>query len=109
MARVNVVLAAFHRITKQREAIKSLERRLADRERTLVADIGRVLSSFGYRLTRLDEATVTAPARRRRKPRVRQNLKCPKCKRRFFFQMHLARHMNAMHRKQRHTQKAKAA
>jgi hypothetical protein len=97
MARVTVSLAAFHRITKQQEAIKSLERRLADRERKLVGDIGRALSGFGYRLARLDEATVTAPALGSRKPRARQDLKCPKCERRFFFQMHVARHMSAMH------------
>ena len=110
MARVNVLLATFHRITKQREALKSIERRLTDRERTLVTDIGRALSGFGYRFTRLDEATVTAPGRGNRKRPMRQDLKCPKCKRRFFFQMHVARHMNAMHRrKRRDTQRVKAA
>jgi hypothetical protein len=110
MARVNVLLATFHRITKQREALKSVERRLADRERRLMDDIARALAGVGYRLTRLDEARVTAPARGNRKPRVRQDLKCPKCERRFFFQMHVARHVNTMHRrKQRDTQKVKAA
>jgi hypothetical protein len=110
MARVNVLLAAFQSITKQREALKSIERRLADRERTLVAAIGRALSGFGYRFTRLDEARDTAPGRGNRKPRARQNLKCPKCERRFFFQMHVARHLNSIHRrKQRDTPKAKAA
>jgi hypothetical protein len=110
MARVNVLLAAFHGITRQREALKSLERRLADRERTLVADIGRALAGVGYRLTRLDGARVTAPGRGNRKPRARQDLKCPKCERRFFFQMHVARHMNAMHRrKQGSAQKVRAA
>ena len=77
MARVNVLLATFHRITKQREALKSVERRLADRERRLMDDIARALAGVGYRLTRLDEAKVTAPARGNRKPRVRQDLKCP--------------------------------
>jgi hypothetical protein len=110
MARVNVLLATFHGITKQREALKSLERRLADRERTLVADIGRALAGVGYRLTRLDGATTTVSGRGNRKRRARQNLKCPKCQRRFFFQMHVARHLNTIHRrKQRNTQKAKAA
>ena len=75
-----------------------------------MANIGRVLSGFGYQLTRLDEATVAAPARGKRKPRVRQDLKCPKCERRFFFQMHVARHLNTVHRrKQQATRKVKAA
>ena len=98
MARVNMALTTFQGIAKQREDIKSLERGLADRERKLLADIGRHLSGFGYRLAKLDEATVTAPARGKRKPRVRQDLKCPKCERRFFFPMHVARHMNTVHR-----------
>ena len=110
MARVNVLLAAFHRITKQQEAIKSLERRLADRERTLVAGIGRALSDAGYRLERVDEIQTTSSTLRTRRRRKRQDLKCPKCERRFFFQMHVARHMNAMHRiKQGNAQRVKAA
>jgi hypothetical protein len=110
MARVKVLLASFHRITKQRESLKSLELRLADRERKLVADIGRALSDVGYRLMPLDEGKANSRARGTRRLRLRQDLKCPKCERRFFFQMHVARHMNAMHRrKQRDTQKAKAA
>jgi uncharacterized C2H2 Zn-finger protein len=110
MARVNVLLAAFHRITKQREALKSIEQRLADRERPLMEDIGRALAGVGYRLTRLNGVMATAPARGKRKPRVRQDLKCPKCERRFFFAMHVARHLNTIHgRKQRNTHKAKAA
>lgn len=112
MARVNIVLATFKSIAEKRDAIKSLERRLADRERTLVAEIGRALSDFGYRLARLDAAIVTAPARRNRTLRVRQDLKCPRCERRFFFPMHVARHMNTVHRrkaKRRDQQTVKAA
>ena len=110
MARISVLLATFQSITKQREALKSIERRLADRERTLGAEIGRVLSGFGYQFSRLDEARGTAPGRGNRKRRKRQNLKCPKCERRFFFKMHVARHLNTIHRrKQRDTEKVNAA
>ena len=110
MAQVNVRLATFRGIAKQRETLKSLELRLADRERTLLADIGRALSDAGYRLERVDEIQVASPTRRTRRRRNRQDLKCPKCERRFFFQMHVARHMNAMHRrKQGNAQRVKAA
>ena len=110
MARVNVLLATFHGIAKQRETLKSLELRLADRERTLLADIGRALSDAGYRLERVDETQAPSAARGTGRRRKRQDLKCPKCDRRFFFQMHVARHVNAMHRrKQRSAQRAKAA
>jgi uncharacterized C2H2 Zn-finger protein len=97
MARVNVLLEAFHRITKRRQALESIKHRLADRERQLVGDIGRALSDLGYRLERIDEIQAALPARRTRWRRTRQDLKCPKCERRFFLQMHVARHLNAMH------------
>ena len=64
MARVNVVLAAFHRIAKQQDAIKSLERRLANREHKLLAEIGRALSDVGYRVERVDAIQAASPARR---------------------------------------------
>jgi hypothetical protein len=96
-------------MTKEREALKAKVNHLADRERTLVDDIGRALSDAGYRLERVDEIQPAALTRRTGRRRKRQDLKCPKCERRFFFEMHVARHMNAMHRKQRDTQKAKAA
>jgi hypothetical protein len=110
MARVNVLLATFHHITKQRESLKQLALRLADRERKLVDDIGRALSDVGYRLVPLGEGKADSRARVTRRRRLRQDLKCPKCERHFFFQMHVARHLNTMHRrKQRDTQKVKAA
>jgi uncharacterized C2H2 Zn-finger protein len=96
-------------MTKEREALNARVNHLANRERTLVDDIGRALSDAGYRLERVDEIQGASPTRGTRGRRKRQDLKCPKCERRFFFQMHVARHMNAMHRKQRDTQKAKAA
>jgi uncharacterized C2H2 Zn-finger protein len=96
-------------MAKEREALKAKEDHLADRERKLVGYIGRALSDAGYRLERVDEIQATTLTRGTRRRRKRQDLKCPKCERRFFFQMHVARHMNAMHRKQRDTQKAKAA
>jgi hypothetical protein len=111
MAQVTEALAAFRRITKQRQALKSMERRLADREHELVADIGRALSDLGYRLMPLEEDKTTR-RRAARKSVVRHDLQCPKCDRRFSFVMHVARHMSAMHRRggrQRGTHTAKAA
>lgn len=111
MTQVRALLSALGSMTKKREALKAREDHLADRERTLVDDIGRALSDTGYRLERVDEIQATAlTPRGTRRRRMRQNLKCPKCERRFFFQMHVARHMNAIHRrKQGATRKVKAA
>ena len=106
---VRALLSTLGSMAKEREALKAKGDDLADRERTLVDDIGRALSDAGYRLERVDEIQIASPTRRAGGRRKRQDLKCPKCERRFFFQMHVARHMNAMHRKQRDTQKAKAA
>ena len=106
---VRALLSALGSMTKKREALKAREDHLAGRELKLVGDIGRALSDAGYRLERVDEIQATARTRGTGRRRMRQDLKCPKCERRFFFQMHVARHMNAMHRKPRDTQKAKAA
>ena len=109
MTHVKALLSALGSMTKQRETLKAREHAVANRERMLVDDIRRALSGVGYRLVRLDETLATAPSRGTRRRRTRQDLKGPKCGRRFFFQMHVARHMNAMHRKPRGTGKVKAA
>jgi uncharacterized C2H2 Zn-finger protein len=110
MTQVRALLSALGSMAKEREALRAREGHLADRERKLVVDMGRALSDVGYRLERVDaEIQVASPTRRTRRRRKRQNLKCPKCERRFFFQMQVDRHMNAMHRNQRDTQKVKAA
>jgi hypothetical protein len=109
MTQVKTLLSALGRMTKLRQALNARAHALANQERELVGDIERALSDVGYRLVRLDEIQATSPARGIRRRRMRQDLKCPKCERRFFFQMHVARHINAMHRKPRDTQKVKAA
>ena len=108
MTQVGALLSALGSMTKKREALKARGDHLADRERKLVGDIGRALSDAGYRLERVDEIRANARTRPTGRRRKRQDLKCPKCERRFFFQMHVARHLNAMHRKRRGTQKVKA-
>lgn len=97
MTQVNALLSALGSMTKQRETLKAREHAVANRERKLADDIGRALSGVGYRLVRLDERPATSATRGTRRRRKRQDLKCPKCDRRFFFQMHLARHVSAMH------------
>ena len=97
MTQVEALLSALGRITKRRQALKAREHGLVGRERKLVDAIGRALSDLGYRFVPLDEGKATSRARVTGKPRVRQDLKCPKCERRFSFVMHVARHMSAMH------------
>ena len=109
MNQVKALVSALGRLMRARKDLNSREHALANRERKLVADIGQALSAFKYRLVRLDEDGVSSRTRVNRRPRVRRDLKCPKCERRFSFAMHVARHMNAMHsRKKRSVGKAAA-
>jgi uncharacterized C2H2 Zn-finger protein len=56
-----------------------------------------LLAQLGYRLIAGNGPASKARAVGRRKQELPKTLRCPKCDRRFSRQMHVARHMSAMH------------
>ena len=113
MAQARDVMRSFGKLTKNRLTLKAMERRLAGEERRLMESVGRMLSRLGYRVVAANSqrtpGTVTKPtASRPRRRLARQNLKCPKCDRRFAFEMHLARHTNTVHGAKKRTRKKAA-
>jgi uncharacterized C2H2 Zn-finger protein len=92
---------SLKQITSAKLSLKDKTKHLAEAERRVVDEVRRLLSSIGYTLAATDgqgtTATRSSPRRRTRKT-LPKTLKCPKCDRRFSLQMHVARHLNAMHR-----------
>ena len=97
MRQTQTLLPSLRTLAKKRLALNAMERRLDAEERKVMEAMSRKLSRWGYRIVTTSERVPKATAIRRRRRLARQNLKCPKCGRRFSFTMHLARHMNAMH------------
>ena len=87
---------SFGTLAKKQRALQAIARRLGAQERKLMARISRVLEIVGYRVVAAGARRSADPTRARR-PRARKDLKCPKCDRRFAFEMHRARHVNATH------------
>jgi uncharacterized C2H2 Zn-finger protein len=87
---------SFGTLAKKQRALQAIARRLGAQERKLMARISRVLEMVGYRVVAAGGRRGAGPAPPRR-PRARKDLKCPKCDRRFAFEMHRARHVNATH------------
>ena len=92
-----MLLRSLRALTSKRRSLKTMESRLDAEERKLMGLIGRRLLRSGYQIVptsgKGDGGSAGGPRRRL----AQQNLKCPKCDRKFSFEMHLARHMNAMH------------
>jgi uncharacterized C2H2 Zn-finger protein len=114
MAKTQTLLKALGTLTQNRRSLERMTRRVADEERQVMESIERMLSGLGYRLIavngRAGKVAVSKGSPVRRRHLARQNLKCPKCDRRFGFVMHLARHMNTVHSaKKRGSKKAAAA
>ena len=101
MAQTQTLLKALGTLSEKRRSLEQMTRRIADQERQVMASLEGMLSGLGYRVVAVDgkaDKVVTrtgSPAKRRHL--ARQNLKCPKCNRRFGFLMHLARHTNTVH------------
>ena len=101
--KTEALLRSIRTITQKRRALHVMGRRLDAEQRQLMGAMSRVLKRSGYRVVAADEVK-TASTRR-----VRKDLKCPKCARRFAFEMHVARHMNAAHPAKKRVAKRKTA
>ena len=85
------LLKSLGDLTREKHVLGQKVERLAQVERRLIGDIGRALSTVGYRVVALD-------ARRNgKKPAAFKRLKCPKCDRRFAHPLPMARHLAATH------------
>jgi uncharacterized C2H2 Zn-finger protein len=90
-------LASLTHLAGQRQRLQLKERELLNAERRVLERVGRLLAQLGYRLIAGNRPTPRARAVRRPKQELPKTLRCPKCDRRFSRQMHVARHMSAMH------------
>jgi hypothetical protein len=91
------LLGALTTLARQRRELQRKEQQIQVAERRVMAKLGGLLAEFGYHLVSAD-----GPAPKRRDGAMRRRalpktLACPKCDRRFSHQMHVARHLNAMH------------
>ena len=113
MAQTQALLKALGTLSQNRRSLERMTRRVADEERQVMVSIERMLSGLGYRVIAVNGQAAKvgvskgSPARRRHL--ARQNLKCPKCDRRFGFVMHLARHTNTVHAAKKRAGKKAAA
>jgi uncharacterized C2H2 Zn-finger protein len=93
--------ASLTYLAGQKQRLQLKERELLAAERRVLRRVDRLLSQLGYRLSAGNGPTSKARAVGRRKPELPKTLRCPKCDRRFSRQMHVARHMSAMHGSQK--------
>ncbi|PWU23804.1 MAG: hypothetical protein C5B48_07910 [Candidatus Rokuibacteriota bacterium] len=96
----NRLVSSLNRLAKERLELKNKERQFAQAERRLIDKVSALLSDLGFRLVSANGGAVAARGAPRRRA-LPKRLKCPECGRLFSYQMHLARHMNAMHRAQK--------
>jgi uncharacterized C2H2 Zn-finger protein len=85
------------KLVREKEALRTKERRLARRETQMIDSLRQLLPRMGYRLVTSD-----GPRRLRRSGAVigsgkPKRLRCPKCERRFAHPLPLARHLSATH------------
>jgi hypothetical protein len=98
MPPADVSLASLRKLAQQRLVLQQKEQKIADTQRRLLSEVGRLLSRFGYTLVAVNGGGAErTPARGRRRTVPKQRLKCAECDRPFAYPMHLARHMSAVH------------
>jgi hypothetical protein len=106
MTHTERLLRSLGTIGRKRHALKAQEGRLDAEERKVMEAVSKMLAGVGYRIVAAS-ARDTARGRPRVR-RARKDLRCAKCDRRFGFEMHLARHMSAVHGAGRRAAKKKA-
>jgi hypothetical protein len=81
-------------LTRAIQSLVAQKRALTAKEKQLIEHLNRVLPSIGYRVVPLGDGHRKSPEPR---PRSEQVHPCPHCSRRFSLQMHLGRHLAAVH------------
>lgn len=81
-------------LTRSIQSLVAQKRALTAREKQLIERLNRVLPSIGYRVVPLPDGGQRSPEQRQRSGQV---YPCPHCSRRFSLQMHLGRHVSAVH------------
>jgi uncharacterized C2H2 Zn-finger protein len=102
----DTLLRTLGMLVEEKRRLVGKEKQLAKAEQRVIAGLTRSLSGLGYRVLPVtgqerQPGAAQAPrahARDAHRRALPKTLQCPKCDRRFSYQMHVARHMNAMHR-----------
>jgi len=91
--------ASLEQVFKERLDLTHREKKLADLERRIIQEMGRVLPSLGYRIVSANGRASKRPSLliRKRSLDKDKSLKCPRCDRHFSLKMHVARHLSAIH------------
>jgi uncharacterized C2H2 Zn-finger protein len=97
MANTTTLFASLGRLIKQRLTLTAKEQKLAEQERRIVQEMGRVRPQNGYLLVSVDGRANKREGVRRKRASLPRTLKCPRCDRRFSRLAHVARHLSAMH------------
>jgi len=104
------LFSSLDQFLKHRLTLTAKQRELAAQERRIMDDMGRMLSGLGYRLVSTNGQQNGAERPRGRSRALPKKLQCPRCDRRFSLEMHVARHLSAMHsRRPRARRKTKVA
>lgn len=91
------LLKSLGDLTREKHVLGQKVERLAQVERRLIGDIGRALSTVGYRVVALDARRHAGALGAKKAPAAFKRLKCPRCDRRFAHPLPMARHLAATH------------
>jgi uncharacterized C2H2 Zn-finger protein len=105
VAKGKTTLESLTRIARAQRNLGNQAKQLAEVERRTVGEVRGLLAKIGYDLVAMDDRGSAKRQTPRRHARgiLPKILKCPKCDRRFSLQMHVARHLSAMHKPEKPT------